>query len=277
MKNISPNLQNHLNSKVTTLATCIKITTKDGANKGYTTLDSNLIIDGLLYSANSGFSANSFLDENYAKNANANFLIGISSNDITQEDLLSGKYEGALIEIFIVNYLSLADGKINLRQGALGKFALNKNNKDGFFEAEIYGVSKKLENVYGKIYSPNCRANFGDSKCGINLQNHKTSTTISSVISNTEFFVSSTSFLSGEFDFGFVQFSSGNKMEINKCYLGGKITLMLPVSFIINVGDSVDIFKGCNKSVQMCSERYANIINFRAEPYVPGIDKIVNG
>ena len=105
MKNISPNLQNHLNGKVTTLATCIKITTKDGANKGYTTLDSNLTIDGLLYSANSGFSANSFLDENYAKNANANFLLGVSSNDITQENLLSGKYEGAIVEIFIVNYL----------------------------------------------------------------------------------------------------------------------------------------------------------------------------
>jgi hypothetical protein len=34
----------------------------------------------------------------------------------------------------------------------------------------------------------------------------------------------------------------------------------------------VELVEGCDKSLATCATRFANMVNFRGEPYLPGID-----
>ncbi len=55
---------------------------------------------------------------------------------------------------------------------------------------------------------------------------------------------------------------------------GGEIiTLFLTMPFLIVAGDTFSIYAGCDKSVNHCGvAKFSNIVNMRAEPYLPGQD-----
>ena len=38
------------------------------------------------------------------------------------------------------------------------------------------------------------------------------------------------------------------------------------------VGARVELIEGCDKSLATCAARFANALNFRGEPYLPGMD-----
>ena len=56
----------------------------------------------------------------------------------------------------------------------------------------------------------------------------------------------------------------------------GEIELFLPVGYAIETGDLFRIHPGCDKRLETCIERFANVLNFRGEPYVPGADSLVS-
>jgi len=277
MKILSANLNNSIKDDILNLAIFIKLTLTNGEVKGFTSLDANLDFENITYLASNGFTPAQILNKTDVNLSN--FFALIDNDEIKREDLLSGKYNNAEIEIFALNYNSVLDGKIPLLYGFLGNIEIDDGENKGGFKGEISGLSKKLDRVYGQIYTPNCRANFGDNKCKIDINNHKLIASVTSVVSNQEFFINNTNFLADEFNWGFVEFvsgsNSGKKIEIKKSLLGGKIELMLPLPFPLNSGDNLILYKGCDKGMETCSSKYNNIINFRGEPYVPGIDKIV--
>lgn len=82
---------------------------------------------------------------------------------------------------------------------------------------------------------------------------------------------------SGYFDFGVVTWVTGDnaglQMEV-RSYVPGQIVLQLPMPYAIQVGDTFDIRAGCDKSQPTCHDRFDNVINFRGEPFLPGVDKI---
>ncbi len=56
MKSASTQLATHIASETTTLATCWKVTRKDGLVLGFTDHDQDLTVDGLLYQASTGYT-----------------------------------------------------------------------------------------------------------------------------------------------------------------------------------------------------------------------------
>jgi hypothetical protein len=57
MKPISPALKSHIEGEVTTLSTCWKATLKNGTVYGFTDNISDLFIDGVNFTATSGYTA----------------------------------------------------------------------------------------------------------------------------------------------------------------------------------------------------------------------------
>ena len=53
---------------------------------------------------------------------------------------------------------------------------------------------------------------------------------------------------------------------------GTELTLRDLPPFAPAIGDLVEIREGCDKSLATCSGRFANAVNFRGEPHLPGID-----
>lgn len=83
----------------------------------------------------------------------------------------------------------------------------------------------------------------------------------------------------GTFDGGKITFTSGlnagRSMEI-KGYVPGLLVLALPMPYPVAVGDAYSLVPGCGKRViEDCYSRYSNVVNFRGEPWRPGMDELL--
>jgi uncharacterized phage protein (TIGR02218 family) len=82
----------------------------------------------------------------------------------------------------------------------------------------------------------------------------------------------------GWFDGGVVVFdgtsdNAGRAFEIKTWdQSSGQVVLFLPVGFDIQVGDTGHIYPGCDKRMVTCRDKFNNILNRRAEDYLPGRD-----
>jgi hypothetical protein len=83
---------------------------------------------------------------------------------------------------------------------------------------------------------------------------------------------------SGYFDYGVLTFTTGLNtglsMEV-KSYTVGQIVLQLPFPYAVAAGDTYSLTAGCDRSFATCKDRFNNVLNFRGEPYVPGLDKLI--
>lgn len=279
MKQISTQLATHLVSEVTTLATCWKLTRRDNTLMGYTDHDQDIIFSGITYKASTGFTPSAI--ENNAKLSVDNLDIEgmLSSGDMTESDILAGKYDFAAIEIFQVNYRDLTQGSLKWRRGWLGEVSLHKKQ----FVAEVRGLTQRLSQTIGELFSASCRATLGDSRCAVNLSSHTVTGSVTAVFSNQKFRDSARSETSGIFNFGLLIFTSGANngvsMEVKEHLKisgsGGDIVCTLAMPFAITVGDTYQLIKGCDKTIQTCASRFNNILNFRGEPNVPGLDRML--
>ena len=43
----------------------------------------------------------------------------------------------------------------------------------------------------------------------------------------------------------------------------------------MTVGDTFNAIAGCDKTISTCIAKFNNAVNFRGEPYVPGMDKML--
>ncbi|MFG7180665.1 DUF2163 domain-containing protein [Burkholderia pseudomallei] len=68
--------------------------------------------------------------------------------------------------------------------------------------------------------------------------------------------------------------NAGYTMEVKE-FAPGVVTLALPMEYPIAVGDTYTITAGCDKQFGTCKDRYSNVVHFRGEPYVPGIDMVI--
>lgn len=71
--------------------------------------------------------------------------------------------------------------------------------------------------------------------------------------------------------------NAGASMEL-KTYNAGtnQITLWLGMGFPIQVGDTFFFYAGCDKRRDTCLNTFANILNFRGEPDMPGTDALLS-
>ena len=50
------------------------------------------------------------------------------------------------------------------------------------------------------------------------------------------------------------------------------VTLRAPPRLVVEAGVLVELIEGCDKRFETCRDRFANALNFRGEPHLPGID-----
>jgi len=275
MKNISNELKIHLSGEVTTIATCWKVTRRDAVVLAFTNHDENLNIDSINYLANSGFTSSAIVSDNNLAVDNLEIEGILDSSLISEQDILAGRYDFAEIEVFIVNYQDLSQGKLVLRNGWFGEI----KQEGGKFSAEMRGISEKLSHVIGEVYSPSCRVKLGSTKCGIDLSTFRVSGALTGIVSRRVCSDSSRSESAGHFNEGKITFTSGNniglEMEVKSYSSSGEIEFVLPIAFDMNIGDAYDLDVGCDKSFETCKSRFNNAVNFRGEPHVPGMDVIL--
>lgn len=295
MKTIPSGIQTAIDNRSTSLVRCWKITRTDGLIYGFTEHDQPLDInaDGLgavTYYPNDSFNtdAMSYSDE---MDVDGEQILGITNTEVfSEEDIIAGRFKSAEVKVFLVDWTNLAAGIVKLRKGILGEFEW----MDFGFKVEIQGLSYLLQTNVVSLYSPRCRSKFGDQGsgtsggCRMDLYALTHQATIATVTNRKQFTLSGLvgtfadgtggSKTGGYFQHGQVTFldgpNSGVSREISTYSTagGGTVGLYLPVPFEPEVGNTISIAPGCDKTLEVCRDNWDNLNNMRAEPYTPGED-----
>jgi len=277
MKNLTQGMKDHLASAVSSLATCWKLTRTDGVIQGFTSHDADLVFDTVTYIAATGLTPTATAESVGLKVDNLEVQSILDSANITDSDLEAGLYDFAKIEIFQLDVNDFTIGSNVLKVGTLGNV---KIGREGFI-AEVRGLSQKYTNTITSEYTPLCRTELGSTKCGIDLAALTVSATVTAVIDEHTFETNLTA-ADGYFEYGAITFTAGlnasYRMEVKE-YLNanGRIKMFLKLPGLVQVGDTFNVFPGCNKTFSVCKAKFNNVINFRGEPSVPGQDRLVTG
>ncbi len=274
MKTIPAGLEAHLQQAVTTICSCWEITRTDGAVKRYTDHDKDLDVAGVIYYSTVNYASSANKSANDFSIDSVEVVSILSADDITRQDVLIGLYDDAKINIFKVNWANTADGTLQLRSGNIGEITL----KDNIFICELRGLKHKLSRVFGDMYSPLCRADLGDTKCGFNVTAWAVDTTITAVVDAYTFDAATLNHADGWFEYGSATFNSGNNAGVEievRAQIGDRVFLYVGPQLEMQVGDTLTMLPGCSKQIAICNSKFNNVLNFRGEPYVPGTEQIL--
>jgi uncharacterized phage protein (TIGR02218 family) len=277
VKSISSQLQAHLDSGATTLCWCWRLTRGDGVKLGFTDHDRDVVFAGTTFEAAAGFTASEIRDSVGLSVDNLEVTSALTSERLSEADLIAGLYDDARVEIFRVNWSDPAQ-RLLMRAGSLGEV----RRASGAFAAEVRGLAHYLQQPSGRLYQFTCDADLGDSRCTVDLEagTYRGEGAIVTVSSERRFTVSGLdAFADDWFTRGLVTFSSGpangQAVEVKAhANVAGTVTLELwsGVRAPLQVGQTFVVRAGCDKHVDTCRDKFANAVNFRGFPHMPGND-----
>jgi len=280
MKTFPTPLQTHLDSGTTTLAWCWRLTRNDGQVFGFTDHDLALSFDGTTFAPESGFTASEIRAGSDLSVDSQDAEGVLTSTMITETDILDGRWDNASVEIWRVNWQDV-NQRVMMRRGAIGQVRRGRVQ----FVAEMRSISHVLNQTVGRTFQATCDAALGDARCGVNLNDpaYKGSGTVVTVSGDRVFTVSGlSSFVDGWFALGILTWTSGansgRSTEVLSHALSGAtatLTLLEPPVRPILATDAFDITAGCDKSFATCKAKFANAVNFRGFPHIPGQDTII--
>ena len=276
MKTLPSGLQTHLDSSTTTLAWCWKITRSDGAVFGFTDHDLALTFSGTTFELESGFVPSEIrAAQDFSVDAQ-DVEGALSSDRITETDILDGRWDNAEVEVWRVNWAS-PDQRLLMRRGNFGDIRRGRT----CFVAEVRSLAHWLNQTVGRTYQFSCDADLGDARCGVNLSSPLWSTTGTvAAPSGSRGFTSAAlgSFAADTFTLGVVSWTTGanagRKAEIAS-FANGAITLFEAPVRPISVGDAFLATAGCDKQFATCAAKFANGVNFRGFPHMPGEEAVL--
>jgi uncharacterized phage protein (TIGR02218 family) len=277
MKQLDDALAAHLQSGATTLCWCWRLTRREGTTLGFTDHDRDLTFDGTTFEAASGFTASEIRDQVGLSVDNLEVTGALISDRLSELALASGDFDDAAIEIFRVNWQDTAQRAL-MRSGSLGEV----RRSGTAFSAEVRGLAHYLQQPKGRLFQYTCDADLGDTRCGLDMTSpaYRAVGTVLAITGTRRFAAHGLDdYDSGWFNRGILAFTSGanagRAMEIKShTNRGGlvEIELWQPMGEPIAVGDTITATAGCDKRLDTCAARFANAINYRGFPHMPGND-----
>jgi uncharacterized phage protein (TIGR02218 family) len=283
--------------EVTTFAICWRLCLRNGKVMGFTSHDEDIWISEECYCAHGGFTASAITSSGNLSVDNLDVEGVLDHESIKEEDILSGLYDHAEICVFLVDYLNPCVNVIKLRKGWLGEIKFGKSS----FVAEVRGLLQAFTAKIGDLYSPICRAKFGDFRCKIDSSKFKIKDLYIAKIEDDKNFTfcdanykeqDFAEFLErqvneqvgGElkkcasFSNGILEFQDGANVGLSveiKYQDGFYICLKTSLPNRIKVGDKFSMITGCDKTFDACCGVYHNGVNFRGEPHIPNPQNIL--
>lgn len=166
MKDFPEALLARMRRGVTTICTCMSVLRRDGTSFCFTDHDEEITFAGQKYVPYNSFSRTS-ISTTLDLEVDTMEIRGIlNSTAVARADIASGKFDFSEVETFVLDYEQPDCGRGVLRVGWLGEVVMNE---DGTFGAEVRGLTQVLGYRIGEAYTPECRADLGDSRCKVAL------------------------------------------------------------------------------------------------------------
>ncbi|WP_404405386.1 DUF2163 domain-containing protein [Pelagibacterium halotolerans] len=273
MRDFSTGFAAHVGSGATTLCWCWKLVRADGVTLGFTDHDVALSFDGVTYTPAHGLDGGETVARTGAQTQTAEVLGVLHADAITEADIAMGRYDGARVESWRVNWRDVGERHL-MRADTIGEIV----REDGVFRAELRSGQYALNVPKGRVYHHLCDARLGDGRCGLVLgpTGFKADAVVTAVEGGARITVSGLSgFADGWFAYGHVSWTSGARTGIEdgiSVHSGAVITLDQTVADSIAVGDALTVYAGCDKQFSTCKSKFNNAVNFQGFPHIPGND-----
>ena len=278
---IPSTLQAHLGSGATTVCRCWAVVRRDGQVLGFTDHDSDIGFEGIAFKANSGMTARALSQTSGLSVDNTEALGALSDASVTEADILAGRFDGAVVRSWLVNWQSPEDRALQF-SGTFGEVA----RSGGAFEAELRGLTEALNQPQGAIYQRPCTAILGDKKCkfDLNTDGYVANLSVESVVDARVFtFDGQDEFEPRWFEAGVLEVRSGPAKGLtgvikNDRHEDGvrRVELWESLRAVVNEGDQLKLTAGCDKRAETCRVKFNNFNNFRGFPHIPGEDWLIS-
>ncbi|WP_444455636.1 DUF2163 domain-containing protein [Rhodobacter capsulatus] len=275
-------LKAHLAQGVTTLARAWALVRADGRVLGFTDHDRVLAFEGITFEPGSGMTAKALMQSTGLSVDNTESYGALSSEAITEADILAGRYDGAEVRVWLVNWADPSERVLTFR-GRLGEVSRGA----GGFTAELRGLTEALGLEQGRIYHPRCAAVLGDGQCRFDLT--KDGYALEATLSGVEeavllrigegagfedrWFEKGRLVVLGGAAVGLIGVVKNDRLQSDGSRL---IELWQRLGADPMAGDLVRIEPGCDKRAETCRLKFDNFLNFRGFPHIPGEDWLVS-
>lgn len=269
-------LRAHLEGGCTTLARCWRITRRDGRVLGFTDHDRDLEFDGCRYEAASGMTARALSRTTGLSADNSEALGALQSAALSEGDLRAGRYDGARVEVLLVNWRRVAERQV-LFAGTLGEIS----RADGAFRAELRGLSEALSQVQDRIYQRSCTAVLGDAQCRVDLSSpaYRLELSAGEIREGRIFVFPAQGFEDRWFERGTLHVLSGAGAGLcgmirndRQTATAREVELWDRLAAEIAPGDLLALTAGCDRQAPTCRGKFANFLNYRGFPHLPSED-----
>jgi uncharacterized phage protein (TIGR02218 family) len=257
-----------LKGELTTIALCWLIERCDGVTIGLTAHDRDLEIGGLLYRAAPGMTPSAIARSAQLDADSMDVSGALTSAAISEADLLAGRWDGARIELFATDWTQ-PGAQVALAGGTIG----GVETRGGMLTAELRGFAAALERPVVEETSPECRAELGDKRCRVPMAGRRRFARVTGV-ADAVVTLDTPEPDANAYGGGRLRWIGGVNSGLEDAISRSEahvVTLRRPPRFD-GEGALVELIEGCDKRIATCSARFANAVNFRGEPYLPGID-----
>ena len=262
-----------LASGATTFCRCWAVRRTDGTVLGFTDHDRSIQFDGTVFEAEAGLNATA-AEAATGLSVDTHSVTGaLQSDAISDEDLERGLYDSAEVTLWLVDWTNVPS-RLLLGRGFIGEV----RRQGAGFEAEVVGLSERLNQPHGRAYLHACDARLGDARCGLDLSapHWRAGGEITAVLSPQRYRVAGVDgFPSGFFAQGAVTWTGGGNVGLSghvKHHSGDIVELWLAPPGPVAEGDALEVVAGCDKAAATCRAKFGNFHNFRGFPHMPGDD-----
>ena len=280
MRDLPNDLAAHLAQSETTTAKCWRVRRTDGVTLGFTEHDRSVVVEGTICAPNFGLDGGE-MPSRLGQQVETGEVLGVlDSAAIVEDDILLGRYDGARVETWLVNW-SEPSQCVMLRVDTIGEIV----REDGVFRAELRSPQQALNITRGRVFQGLCDASVGDGRCGVDVD-HAAYRGEAIVVGRIDDFHLRVSGLAGFdenwFAFGVAHWTDGKRHGLRDAVLthrrdadGDILGFSSRVGEWCAPGDGLAVTAGCDRRFATCREKFANTANFRGFPHIPGSDYVL--
>lgn len=266
---------------VLTRTTGVKITRRDLTVEAYTSFDRDLTVSSQLYRSIAGYTPTG-VGRNVNLRPDTIDIAGVLDGVVfVKDDLRAGDYDGADIDIIIIDWITSTKVGNSLIVGKLGQWRID-NDK---YTIELNSIESLLGKPFGRTVSLDCPWDLGDADCGFTLTTDTGSVTSQGTPANRVFVDTSRTEADDYYNGGKVTFTSGDNngrtMDVKRWVNSTKtFELFEPMFADIATSVTYNVTRGCDKRFSTCRDTFSNLTpttgkGFGGFPYLPGVTDLL--
>ncbi|MCL4188157.1 MAG: DUF2163 domain-containing protein [Rhodobacteraceae bacterium] len=267
----------HLARGVTTVCRAWAVRRRDGVAMGFTDHDRDLAFEGVTFRAATGLTASALQQTSGLSVDNSEAAGALSDAAVTEADILAGRFDGAEVQVWRVNWADVAERALLFR-GSIGEVVRD----GGAFRAELRGLTEALNVPQGRLFQRSCAAVLGDGRCRFDLgaAGYAAERAVERVEEGRVFrFADFAGFDDRWFEAGRLQVLTGAAAGLVAVVKNDRLSaavreveLWHALGAAVGPGDMIRLEAGCDKRPETCRLKFDNLLNFRGFPDIPGDD-----